>query len=58
MNDEELNKLKLDIHKLYGKNRGCEAEDVYKRTLDLIAHAHHLHRVLRKLSNIGSKHSL
>jgi len=58
MNDEELNKLKLDICKLHGESRGGEVEDVYKRVLDLIGHTHHLHRIIRELASIGSKHSL
>ena len=58
MNDEELNKLKLDICKLHGKSRGGKAENVYKRVLDLISHTNHLHRIIRELASIGSKHSL
>jgi hypothetical protein len=58
MNQEELNQLKLDIYKLYGKNRGKKVMDVYRRVLNLISHTEKLHRTLRKLSKIGNEHPL
>ncbi len=58
MNDNQLNELKMDIYKLYGKNRGKKIMSVFRRMLDLIAHTEELHRVIRQLREIGSKHHL
>ena len=58
MNNEQLNELKMDIYTLYGKSRGKKVMNVYRKVLDLIAHTEELHRVMRQLREIGSKHSL
>ena len=58
MNDNELNELKMDIYKLYGKNRGKKIMSVLRRMLKLISHTEELHRVIRQLRSIGSKHLL
>ena len=58
MNKEELNKLKMDIFKLYGKNRGKKDMEVYRKVLDLIAYTEDLQYTIRSIREIGSKHSL
>jgi hypothetical protein len=58
MTSDELNELKLDIYKLYGKNRGKKVMDVYRRMLMLIEHAQQLQVTLRTIREIGSRHTL
>lgn len=58
MTGNELNELKLDIYKLYGKNRGKKVMDVYRRVLVLIDHAQELQRTIRTIREIGSRHHL
>lgn len=58
MTSNELNELKLDIYKLYGKNRGKKVMDVYRRVLLLIEHTQELQSTIRTIREIGSRHSL
>lgn len=58
MNKEELNLLKMDIYKLYGKNRGKKVMDVYRRVLALIDYTEELQYALRSIRDIGGKHPL
>ncbi len=58
MSQQELDNLKLDIFKLYGKSRGREIMSVYRRVLDLISHTESLHRTMRKLRDIGGQQTL
>jgi len=58
MTSDELNELKLDIFKLYGKNRGKKVMDIYRRVLILIEHTQGLQNTLRTITEIGSRHPL
>ena len=58
MNQEELEKLKMDIIRLYGKNRGKKEIALYKSVLKLISYTEELKYTIKQIRNIGSKHYL
>ena len=58
MTQNQLNELKLDIYKLYGKHRGKKVMNVYRKVLDLITYTEELKITLKKIRNIGGKHPL
>lgn len=58
MKQNELNELKLDIYKLYGKHRGKKIMNIYRKVLDLIAYTEELKITLKEIRKIGSKHTL
>ena len=58
MKEDELNELKLDIYKLYGKHRGKKIMNIYRKVLDLIAFFFQLKRSLKEIRKIGGKHTL
>ncbi len=58
MRQNQLNELKLDIYKLYGKHRGKKVMNVYRKVLDLIAYTEELKIALKEIRKIGGKHPL
>ena len=58
MNQQELEELKMDVIRLYGKNRGKKEMALYKRVLKLISYTEELKYTIKQIRHIGSKHSL